>query len=230
MPYKRFSNSTPYFNFYSREFNYLWKNGSTYEEWQSSLEYEIDARSATIDTGKYVLLFPNHQDLSAKNSEWIRASLDLHKDHTARLYNIQGFNIQDFKGFEDTAYEHFDFLYRGSYIVNQNYFMISLFSKIMSESMTIIFFRSSHSVKLQRYAGILSGYSPTGGFLHTFTPPGQPISFKCACFKEPVSPNINLPFLMERLKISSDETKENFITITEQERQLFYDKKLFDTI
>ena len=66
-----------------------------------------------------------------------------------------------------------------------------------------------------------------GGFLHKFRPQGQPVSFKCTCFKDPLSPDINLPFLMERLEICPIETDEGFITITEDERSAFYDKKIF---
>lgn len=202
-PHKQVSCTDPDYRYYYDEFEFLWDNSQTYEQW-----YETLPRSEeTMQPGNYILMYPSHDRISEHDSRWIYSALSITDKNTAAL----SVNITD--SLDSFA----EYTYQGDLRLTRNCIFITLHDDDHQEEINISLVRPLHTQK-DRFIGIITGLSPSGQ---------QPLAFKCACVGRSLLSKINYNALNQLLSHNNKEWDDNLLVLENPDINMFYSDHIF---
>lgn len=207
IPPRRLTNNESEYECYNAEFQFLWDNGLTYDDWKRSLPKPKEP----LPTGSYILMYPSHQKEDTPTSKWIYCELSISDNHKISMkVNVPKENITA------NSIKKWEYSYDGDANVTGKMIFISLNDESHEESITISIPRPVRDV--DRYIGIMNALNPSGN---------APVSFKFACFKRSLLSQIDYTRLQSLLTINNQMYNNNLMIIEAQDTDLFYSDKIF---
>ena len=202
-PHKQVSCTDPDYRYYYDEFEFLWDNSQTYEQWYETLPRAEE----TMQPGNYILMYPSHDRISEHDSRWIYSALSITDKNTAAL----SVNITD--SLDSFA----EYTYQGDLRLTRNCIFITLHDDDHQEEISISLVRPLHTKK-DRFIGIITALSPSGQ---------QPVAFKCACVGRSLLSKINYNALNQLLSHNNKEWDDNLLVLENPDINLFYSDHIF---
>ena len=116
-PRKLITNQSPDYEYYKTEYEFIWKNGITYDEWKKSTPKVEEI----LPTGNYILMYPSHAIDNKSNESWIYSDLSIRDNNKVSLkVNIPA-NTDD-----NSALSNYEYSYNGNAQVTGKMIYISL--------------------------------------------------------------------------------------------------------
>lgn len=204
-PHKQVFQNNPDFVYYDTEFNFLWNNSQTYDQWYATLPEPEE----TLEPGNYILLYLSHANITEDDNKWIFSALSISGQNTASLK----VNINERIESIDSA-KYWEYSYQGNLKLTRNIIFISLYDDSQQEEINISLVRPLHAK--DRFIGIMSALSPSG----------QPVAFKCACVGRSLLPRMDYRLLKKLLGHDNNEWGKDLLVIENQDINMFYSDRI----
>jgi hypothetical protein len=201
-------NNNDYFmNIYKQEFEYLWKNAISFENWLKVLPKQEEL----FPSGEYLLLYLSHKKERDNDSDFTISALQVGENNNVKL----DVNIAD-KLAPELTLKNPEYSYHGSIKMTRTNIYMTLFDDVSTEQISITICRSP-LYEQNRFLGILTGLSPQA----------QPIACKCACIERSVLPNLNIQVLRQILSNHNKYWRKSLMILEENDINTFYSNSIF---
>jgi len=202
------ASSDPRLSSYAQEFDFLWKNSQTFEDWKANAPREEEI----LPPGNYILMHPFHNPQETSETKLVYSTLSILENNEAVLkVNC----IDSLEQLDSVPYSEYS--YRGDVKVTRNYIYISLYDGYEEKKISLSLVRAPFRIN-NRLIGIMTGILPSGTSL---------IALKCACIKRSDLSTINMQELCKLLSYNSKQSEDYLLEISQQDINSFYSEHIF---